>query len=253
MDYDILPSNENTVVENRRYLNPNLVVDETNTFIDNLRNTQQGNMEQISTQTERLGTDIPSVQGGLTGSGSYWSSRYVTPQTASVVSNLRSAAQASALNQALANEEAMWKKRYQDAYNSYQKRAWSNSKSGSSDYSSLLKKLGIDVNEGESGDGTVSENDNTGRGKYVPVTDFVGDYLSEDGNQWWMLGSLMKTDELNLTDRGMKNLKSGETMTKNGVTYMYLENDQFPNGRWFRANPSAGPGTYSPYAGVNNE
>ena len=122
--YNFLPDNEVTEVEGRKYLNPNLVVDETNTFIDRLRNTQQANMQQTATQTQRLGTDVPSDLGGLTGAGSYWSSRYVTPQTSSVASNLRAAAQAQALNQALANEEARWKKRYQDAYNAYQKRAW---------------------------------------------------------------------------------------------------------------------------------
>ena len=122
--YNFLPDNEVTEVEGRKYLNPNLVVDETNTFIDRLRNTQQANMQQTATQTQRLGTDVPSDLGGLTGAGSYWSSRYVTPQTSSVVSNLRAAAQAQALNQALANEQERWKKRYQDAYNAYQKRAW---------------------------------------------------------------------------------------------------------------------------------
>ena len=121
---NLLPDNEVTEVEGRKYLNPNLVVDETNTFIDRLRNTQQANMQQTATQTQRLGTDVPSNLGGLTGAGSYWSSRYVTPQTSSAVSNLRAAAQAQALNQALANEQERWKKRYQDAYNAYQKRAW---------------------------------------------------------------------------------------------------------------------------------
>ncbi len=130
--YNFLPDNEVTEVEGRKYLNPNLVVDETNTFIDRLRNTQQANMQQTATQTQRLGTDVPSNLGGLTGAGSYWSSRYVTPQTSSAVSNLRAAAQAQALNQALANEEARWKKRYQDAYNAYQKRAYDKTNNPSS-------------------------------------------------------------------------------------------------------------------------
>lgn len=128
--YNFLPDNEVTEVEGRKYLNPNLVVDETNTFIDRLRNTQQANMQQTATQTQRLGTDVPSNLGGLTGAGSYWSSRYVTPQTNSAVSNLRAAAQAQALNQALANEEAMWKKKYNDAYRAYQKSAYDKSNAG---------------------------------------------------------------------------------------------------------------------------
>lgn len=122
----ILPSNEITEFENRLYLNPNLTVDETSSFIDNYRNTQNQNTQQINTQTQRLGTDVPTNIGGLTGAGSYFTSRYQKPQTASVIANLKATAQAKALNDALANEQAMWKKRYQDAYNAYQKRAWDN-------------------------------------------------------------------------------------------------------------------------------
>lgn len=129
--YNFLPDNEVTEVEGRKYLNPNLVVDETNTFIDRLRNTQQANMQQTATQTQRLGTDVPSNLGGLTGAGSYWSSRYVTPQTSSAVSNLRAAAQAQALNQALANEEARWKQKYNNAYRAQQRSAYNKANSGS--------------------------------------------------------------------------------------------------------------------------
>lgn len=124
MDNNILPTDEYVTFEDRAYLNPNLAVTETNQFIDNLRNTQQANNAQINQQTQRLGTDVPSDMGGLTGAQSYWTSRYQTPQTNSVVNDLRASAQASALNRLLSNQEAMWKKRYQEAYNSYQKRAW---------------------------------------------------------------------------------------------------------------------------------
>lgn len=250
MDNKILPTDEYVTFEDRAYLNPNLAVTETNQFIDNLRNTQQANNAQINQQTQRLGTDVPSDMGGLTGAQSYWTSRYQTPQTNSAVADLRATAQATALNEALANEKAKWQKRYNDAYNAYQKRSWDNQNSngGGSGGSS---KLPVDVNN-DPGNGTTNENTNTGPGKYVPVTDFVGDYLSEDGSQWWMLSSLMRADEINLNDRAIQNVKNGDTIVRNGITYMYLENDQFPNGRWFRATLSAGPETYSPYAGVNN-
>lgn len=119
---NLLPENETVEVEGRRYLNPNLVIDETNTFIDKLRGTQGMNTQEIATQTEMLGTDIPSSQGGLMGANSYFTSRYQTPQANSAVANLRRVAQESALNQALANEQAMWKKRYDEAYRRYQKR-----------------------------------------------------------------------------------------------------------------------------------
>lgn len=117
-----LNENEYTEFEGRKYLNPQVGVDETNTFIENLRDAQRGNLTEISEQTQQLGTDVPNNLGGLTGAGSYWTSRYVTPQTNSAVANLRATAQAAALNQALQNEQAIWKNRYQQAYRNYQKR-----------------------------------------------------------------------------------------------------------------------------------
>lgn len=119
---NLLPENEYTEFESRRYLNPNLQVIQTNDFIDNLRGAQQANTQQIATQTQNLGTQVPSNLGGLTGGTGYFTSRYQTPQTNAATQNLRTAAQAAALNQALANEKAMWQKRYQDAYKAYQKR-----------------------------------------------------------------------------------------------------------------------------------
>ena len=130
-DTKILPSNEYTEFEDRVYLSPNLQVDETNAFVDNLRNIRNNNLQEIAQQTQTLGTDVPSSLGGLTGAGSYFTSRYATPQSSSLSQNLRTTAQAAALNQALANEQAMWKKRYNDAYRNYQKRGWNRSASGS--------------------------------------------------------------------------------------------------------------------------
>lgn len=127
----MLNDNEYTEFENRKYLNPQIMVDESNAFIDNLRNTQQANNQQIRNQTYNLGTQVPSNLGGLVGGESYFTSRYQTPQTNSAVANLRAIAQANALNQALANEQEMWKKRYNDAYRAYQKRANSGGGGGS--------------------------------------------------------------------------------------------------------------------------
>ena len=126
----MLNDNEYTEFEDRKYLNPQVALDESNTFIDNLRNTQQANNQQIQTQTYNLGTAVPSNLGGLTGAESYFTSRYQTPQSASAVANLRATAQAAALNEALANEQAMWKKRYNDAYKAYQKSAYNRSNGG---------------------------------------------------------------------------------------------------------------------------
>lgn len=120
---NILPENEYQEIEGRAYINPQVSLDESNAFIDNLRSVQGQQNQEIFSDTQMLGTDVPSVMGGLTGGNSYFTSRYQTPQTNSAVSNLRAAAQAQALNDVLSNEQAIWKKRYQDAYKNYQKRA----------------------------------------------------------------------------------------------------------------------------------
>lgn len=145
----ILDDNEFVEVEGRYYVNPQVSLDESNAFIDNLRSTQQANNQQIQTDTYNLGTEISSNLGGLTspvgegGAGdaglSYFTSRYQTPQTNAVVENLRAVAQANALNQVLANEQEIWKKRYNDAYRNYQKRASSGGGSGGTDPSSTTK------------------------------------------------------------------------------------------------------------------
>lgn len=127
----ILNDSDFVEVEGRYYTNPQVALDESNKFIDNLRSTQQANNQQIQTDTYNLGTAVPSNLGGLTspvtdgngGAGmSYFTSRYQVPQTNSAVANLRAAAQAQALNEVLANEQAIWKNRYQNAYRDYQKR-----------------------------------------------------------------------------------------------------------------------------------
>lgn len=129
----ILPTNEYTEVEGRAYSNPQIGLDESTSFIDNLRATQGQQNQEIAEQTYNLGTAVPSVQGGLgtntPANMNYFTSRYQTPMTNSNVANLRAAAQATALNEVLANEQAIWKKRYQDAYKAYQKRNYDRAKS----------------------------------------------------------------------------------------------------------------------------
>ena len=121
-----------TEVEGRRYLDPEVSPREQESFINNLRQSQIDANKEIATQTYNLGTAVPSNLGGLIGGEGYWTSRYQTPQTNATVANLRSAAQAKALNDVLANEQAIWKNRYQQAYRNYQKRAYNKANSGSS-------------------------------------------------------------------------------------------------------------------------
>lgn len=123
---NIIPENEFVEVEGRQYINPQTGLDESTQFIENLRATQGQQNQQIAQDTYNLGTDIQSVQGGLgtntPANMGYFTSRLQTPQTNSAVANLRAAAQAKALNDVLANEQAIWKNRYQQAYRNYQKR-----------------------------------------------------------------------------------------------------------------------------------
>lgn len=112
-----------TVEDNQRYINPQVSLDEQNAFIKNLREVQSADTAQIAQETHDLGTDVPSNLGGLTGSEGYFASRYQTPQTNALVADLRAAAQAQALNDAMSNELAKAKRRYSNAYKAAQKRA----------------------------------------------------------------------------------------------------------------------------------
>lgn len=161
----ILNDNEFTEVEGRSYVNPQVALDESNTFIDNLRSTQQTNNQQIQTDTYNLGTEVPSNLGGLTGGEGYFTARYQTPQTVSAVANLRAAAQATALNQALQNEQEMWKKRYNDAYRSYQKSQYdkNNTPEGEVDYETTDEITGANAEQ--------DTNDNSVKTEVTDYTD----------------------------------------------------------------------------------
>lgn len=166
---NILPENEFVEIEGRQYLNPQVGVDESNTFIEKLRAAQGQQNQEITQQTQRLGTDVPTNLGGLTGAESYFTSRYQTPQTNAAVSSLRAAAQAQALSEVLANEEAMWKKRYQDAYRNYQKRQYGSN--------------GGDGGNGGNGD------DEAGRGA-------VEEYATDENDSYTVSGSTTSRDGL---------------------------------------------------------
>lgn len=119
-----------TVVDDRRYIKPQVALDESNAFIENLRNTQGRRTAEIAQDTYNLGTAVPSNLGGLGGSGSYFTSRYQTPQTNEIVANLKATAQAQALNDAMNNALAQAKQRYNNAYKAAQKRSSSTGSTG---------------------------------------------------------------------------------------------------------------------------
>lgn len=109
--------------EDRVYLNPTQSRDEQLSFIDTLRETQANNTTQINADTYALGSQLPSSLGGLRGGEETFAARYQRPQTEATIADLRTAAQQSALNQALTNLQSAWKKRYNDAILNYQKRS----------------------------------------------------------------------------------------------------------------------------------
>lgn len=111
-----------TVVDDQRYINPQVALDESNAFIQNLQDTQQARNAEIAKQTYDLGTAVPSNLGGLSGTGSYFNARYQTPQTNTMIADLKATAQAQALNDVLNNEIAQAKQRYNKAYKAYSKR-----------------------------------------------------------------------------------------------------------------------------------
>lgn len=106
----------------RWYVDPQVSLDEQNAFINNLRNSQAQTNTQIEQQTRTLGTQVPSQLGGLIGGGSYFKSRYQTPQTNQTIAQLRAVSQQQALQQALNNELAKAKKAYRDAQNNTTKK-----------------------------------------------------------------------------------------------------------------------------------
>ncbi len=125
---EIIPTNEYTVVDNVAYVNPQVALDESNRFIDNYQATQAKNTAQIASDTQKLGTDTPSSQGGQIGGDSYFTSRYQTPQAASAIADLRATAQAKALNDVYS---ALEKKAQNDYYNAVQKQNRANAAAAS--------------------------------------------------------------------------------------------------------------------------
>lgn len=109
--------------EDRTYQSPTVSRDSQLEFIDTLRNVMGQKQNEVNASTYALGSQLPSNLGGLRGGEQTFEARYRTPQLEQTAANLRTAAQQSALNTALSNLQAAYKKRYNDAVLNYQKRA----------------------------------------------------------------------------------------------------------------------------------
>lgn len=103
-------------------VSPTVSRDQQLEFIDKYRQTQADNTAQIGEIAHALGSDLDSPYGGLHGPSEYIKSRYQTPQTESRIAGLRTAAQLSALNQLMTNEQNKWQERYNKAYLAAKKR-----------------------------------------------------------------------------------------------------------------------------------
>jgi hypothetical protein len=156
---------------------------------------------------------------------SYFTSRYQVPQTNSAVANLRAAAQAQALNEVLANEQAIWKKKYQDAYRDYQRKAYNRSRSGGGSGGS-----GTGGNTGGNGntstwDGEIEDIVSDGTGGYTAVGKLTldandlasgGKYVVEPGS-----GNIIRVDDtLSVDDPNYQTVyyqqPDGSYATRNG-------------------------------------
>jgi len=240
----ILNDSDFVEVEGRYYKNPQVALDESNKFIDNLRSTQQANNQQIQTDTYNLGTAVPSNLGGLTspvtdgngGAGmSYFTSRYQVPQTNSAVANLRAAAQAQALNEVLANEQAIWKKKYQDAYRNYQKRQSARSYGGGGGTPTVVssdgtQRLPIDTNPNSGSRRIQVDTNKSVPGVPEPLTNTSMKYQDPNTGKWYVLTNPREIDAINVTSSlAGRNPKDGMTTTANGKVFRYVG----PKDAWY--------------------
>lgn len=242
----ILPENEFTEFEGKYYINPDVSLGEQTAFIDNLRSTQQANNQQIKTDTYNLGTAVPSNLGGLVGGEGYFTARYQTPQTNSLVNDLRAVTQANALNQILANEQEKWKTRYTRASNAARVRSSNGGGGGTSPDKTTEGGLDLDDNSNkvtaeyeinEDGDTVIKERDDDGyyTGKEIVIhpdgsrerrwSTYTHDLpraagMSEIGDLG--TGKYNYTLDVNGTPREIEEGGNDETVVKGDDGYYYL-------------------------------
>lgn len=139
-------------------VSPTASRDQQMTFIDNFRQAQGQNNQQIADSIHALGSDLEAPYGGLHGPSDYIRSRYQTPQTESRMAGLRTTAQLAALNQLMQNDLAKWKDKYNQESRNYNKRRNTPSGSGGGNNSDVLSDgtLTVDVVEGLTPQGTGS-------------------------------------------------------------------------------------------------
>lgn len=215
-----------TTVDEQRYINPQVALDESNAFIQNLRNTQQARTADIAQDTYNLGTSVPSNLGGLGGAGTYFTSRYQTPQTSEVIANLRATAQAQALNDAMNNLVAQAQQRYNKAYKNYQKRNGGGTPSTTTPTNPQNNKLPIGTNSNKKvdeipGNGSDTVVANTWAG--TPYTSNI--YKYRKGNLEWQYDAASPYQSMSSP---LTAGKDGTLKNIGGRTYIAINNQWYP-------------------------
>ena len=155
-----MDSSEFYTFEDQAYVNPTLSSGEQEGFINNFRDIQNRNNQQIATDTYNLGKALPSNLGGLGGGESYFNGRYQTDQVNDLVANLKTAAQAQSLNDVMNNYTNQLSRRYSNAQRAYNKRRSSGSGGGGNSLEDTLRKL---LDAGKKTTGEVDEKNITGK------------------------------------------------------------------------------------------
>lgn len=112
-------SDEVIEFEDRSYVNPQTSIDEQNQFIEKFRALQGQNQAQINQQTQALGSQVPSSQGGLVGAENLWNVQYQRPQVNAAIENLRANNQLQALNTVMSNQQNAMANRLNQAKRAY--------------------------------------------------------------------------------------------------------------------------------------
>lgn len=212
----------------RRYIKPEVALEEENAFIQNLRDTQAQDNAKIYQDTHNLGTDVSSNLGGLNGSEAYFNARYQTPQTNYSVANLKAAAQSKALTDVMNNELNKAKKNYSDAYNAAVKRA--NTPATDNNNNDNNKN----ENNAEEKKGEVNnENKNT-----------IGDISFENGKTYYTIWN-GKQYVLGNVPQGVaitapfmqptaKNPSHGTVIDYQGKKYLFANSDKSNGPKWYK-------------------
>lgn len=218
-----------TVVDEQRYIKPQVALDESNAFIQALRDSQAQRNAEIAQDTYNLGTAVPSNIGGLGGSGSYFNARYQTPQTNTLIADLKATAQAQALSDAMNNAVAQAKERYNKAYKAYSKRhGGSGGTTPTTTNPSSQSKLPLETNSGDNstkipGTGSDTVESNTWAG--APYNGSIYKYKYKTGMELkYDASSPYKSPVSSALTVG----KDGSTRNIGGKTYIAINNQWYP-------------------------